>query len=175
MAQIYISVGSNVNPEQSIRQGMLALTDQFGSVAVSQIYESEAIGFVGANFLNFVVAAVVSSKPLEVASVLRKMEEELGRCRQAPRLSSRTLDLDLLLYDQNILDHVDLQLPRAEITEHAFVLKPLAEIAGNSIHPVLGVTYDTLWDAYDKSKQKLWPVPFTWPENVRHQLSEYDR
>jgi len=175
MVRIYISVGSNVDPERSIKQGVRAMTEQWSLLRVSQVYESKAVGFVGDNFLNLVVGANVSSPPLEVVAILRKIEEDSGRCRQTPRFSSRTLDLDLLLYDQEILDHVDLQLPRAEITQNAFVLRPLAEIADGAVHPLLGATYGMLWETYDKNSQALWPISFTWPESVRHKLLEYGR
>lgn len=175
MVQIYISVGSNVDPEQNIKQGVLAMAEQWAPLMVSQVYESKAVGFVADNFLNLVVGADVSKQSLDIVAILRKIEDDLGRCREAPRFSSRTLDLDLLLYDREILDHIDLQLPRAEITQNAFVLRPLAEIAGDAVHPVRGETYDMLWNTYDKKSQELWPISFTWPESVRRQLSTCSR
>jgi 2-amino-4-hydroxy-6-hydroxymethyldihydropteridine diphosphokinase len=97
-----------------------------------------------------------------VVRELHAIEDRHGRRREGPRFSSRTLDIDLLLYGDRVLDEGKLQLPRDEITRHAFVLWPLAEIAPNERHPVLGVTYDELWRNFDRHKQSLWPIPFAW-------------
>ena len=91
-----------------------------------------------------------------VIQTLKKIEVQLGRPEKAIKFAPRTLDLDLLLYDQTI-DHT-LDLPRAEITKNAFVLQPLAELAPTLIHPILGVSYQNLWSQYPAGKQKLWKV-----------------
>jgi len=97
-----------------------------------------------------------------LAEVLRKIEDDCERRRDTPRFSSRTLDLDLLTYD-DVVGVVDgVSLPRPEITENAFVLGPLAEIAGAEIHPIEQKTYADLWRHFDKAGQELRPVEFTW-------------
>jgi 2-amino-4-hydroxy-6-hydroxymethyldihydropteridine diphosphokinase len=93
-----------------------------------------------------------------VAKRLRVIEDRHGRERQGPRFSSRTLDIDLLLYDDLVLNQPGLVLPRDEITRNAFVLCPLAEIAAGLTHPVLKRTYGELWEMFDKTRQTLWPI-----------------
>jgi len=73
------------------------------------------------------------------------MEERHGRSRTSQKFSSRTLDVDLILYGDTVLDEPNLRLPRDEITRYAFVLEPLAEIAPDLRHPVIGATYRELW------------------------------
>ncbi|MCW8995998.1 MAG: 2-amino-4-hydroxy-6-hydroxymethyldihydropteridine diphosphokinase, partial [Psychromonas sp.] len=84
------------------------------------------------------------------------IELQHGRAENAIKFAPRTLDLDLLLYDQQVDKSIN--LPRAEITENAFVLKPLAELAPCLKHPVLNKTYQALWETYPKEKQKLWKI-----------------
>jgi 2-amino-4-hydroxy-6-hydroxymethyldihydropteridine diphosphokinase len=98
----------------------------------------------------------------EVAKILHTIEDEHGRTREGPRFSSRTLDIDMLLYDDLVLKEGKLELPREEITKNAFVLWPLAEIAPDLEHPVLKQRYAALWEVFDKEKQPLWPIPFSW-------------
>lgn len=90
----------------------------------------------------------------------RAIESAHGRTREGSRFSSRTLDIDLLTYGDQVLDRNGLHLPRSEITRYAFVLLPLSELAGESLHPELGKSYRTLWQEFDQSAQRLWPVPF---------------
>ena len=91
---------------------------------------------------------------------LAEIEDAHGRDRSGPRFSSRTLDLDLLLYDDLVLDENGLKLPREEILKNAFVLWPLAEIAPGLVHPVAEKTYAELWADFDKSKETLLPIEY---------------
>ena len=93
--------------------------------------------------------------------ILREIEDANGRDRSGPKFSSRTLDLDLLLYDDLVLDENGLKLPRDEILKNAFVLWPLAEIAPGLKHPETGLTYAELWSRFDKTKESLKPVDFS--------------
>ena len=159
MSQIYISIGSNINRNQNISASLSALEQTFGQLNISSIYESEAVGFAGENFYNLVVGAQTEFSIAMVVEALKKIEDENGRVRGGERFSARTLDLDLLTFDDLIAEE-PAQIPRDEITKNAFVLWPLAEIAPNDILPGSDKTYQQLWQAYDQNKQKLWTVPF---------------
>lgn len=158
MIQVYVGVGSNIEPERHIRSGIYALQRQFGPLTLSTIYANAAIGFTGADFLNGVVGFNTDLTVYAVARCLRAMEAA-HRHRDDPlKFGSRALDLDLLLYGDQVLDEEDLRLPRDEITRYAFVLKPLAEIAGDQRHPVLGATFAELWAAFAQDRETLTPV-----------------
>ena len=160
MATIYISLGSNINRESNTRSGIAALKQAFGELVLSAVYESEAVGFDGDAFYNMVIACEVTSGVHETNQILRDIEDANGRERSGPKFSSRTLDLDLLLYDDMILDEHGLRLPRGEILKNAFVLWPMAEIAPQLKHPEVGTRYAELWAAFDKSKETLSPIDF---------------
>lgn len=160
MARVYVSIGSNIGREQNIRSGVADLRGCFGELILSSVYESEAVGFDGDSFYNLVAAFDTALSPQQVADALRTIEERHGRLRNGPRFSSRTLDIDLLLYDDLVLHEGKLQIPRDEITKNAFVLWPLAEIAPQLEHPQLGVSYGALWASFDKQSQPLGPVAF---------------
>jgi len=159
MARVYVSVGSNIDRERYIRAGLAALRERYGPLQCSRIYESKAVGFDGDDFYNLVVGFDTEQPVRDVAAALREIEQQNARDRRAPRFSARTLDLDLLLYDDLVADAQGLQLPRAEIMRYAFVLGPLAEIAGERRHPQNGRRYAELWaDFADKAAQPMWPV-----------------
>lgn len=158
MARVYVSVGSNIDRERHINAALAELEQAFGALLRSRIYETEAVGFDGDPFYNLVVGFDTDQPAREVAAVLARIEDRHGRDRSAGKFSSRTLDLDLLLYDDLVLDADGLHLPRKEITEYAFVLKPLAEIAGDMKHPVSGFSFAAIWDAFDPTAQPMWPV-----------------
>ncbi len=162
MARVYLSIGSNIEREDNIRGGVADLKRRFGEVTLSRVYESEAVGFDGDNFYNLVAACDTEMPVAQVSQTLHEIEAQHGRTREGPRFSSRTLDIDLLTYDDLVINDNGLQLPRDEITKNAFVLWPLAEIAPDDQHPVLKQSYGEMWESFDKDKQSLWPVEFQW-------------
>ena len=160
MPLIYISIGSNNRRDYHIRCAVHALERQFGQVQLSSVYESDAVGFVGEPFYNLVAAAHTELSIADCIAVFKQIEDDFGRDRSAAKFSGRTLDLDLLTYDEVICQQ-PVELPLAEITENAFVLWPMAELAPEVIHPSSGQSYAALWQQYPK-QQKIWPVPFNW-------------
>lgn len=166
MALVHIGLGSNQDAERNLRAAVAGLGALLGPLRLSSVYRSAAVGFDGPPFLNLVAEAHTSLNIEALAAALRAIETALGRVRGIDAAhSSHSADLDLLLYDDCICDQ-PLQLPRAEITRNAFVLWPLAELAGERIHPVTGQSYSQLWQQYDKRQQQLEPLAFDWSPPV---------
>lgn len=159
MTRVFLSIGSNIDRETNIRAGVAALRECFGELRLSTVYESEAVGFEGDPFYNLVAGFETDITPEELVAALRAIEDRHGRVRTGPRFSSRTLDIDLLLYGDAVFD-APVVIPRKEITRNAFVLLPLAELAPDAVHPLTGKTYAAMWEAFDKASQPLWPVAF---------------
>jgi 2-amino-4-hydroxy-6-hydroxymethyldihydropteridine diphosphokinase len=150
----YISIGSNIDKEIHIPVSLIVLAQHFGALTVSSVYESEAVGFSGAVFHNLIVGFDSELDVNSVAKQLRQIELDNGRTSESQKFSSRTLDLDLILYGDLIINDGRLQIPRDEIERYAFVLEPLAEIAPTATHPVSGISYEKLWQKFDKSNLK---------------------
>jgi 2-amino-4-hydroxy-6-hydroxymethyldihydropteridine diphosphokinase len=165
MARLYISLGSNVERQHHVKTGLTALEQLFGELTLSSLFASKAVGFDGAEFYNMVIGATTELNIEQVATALRDIEFANGRQINAKKYSPRTLDLDLLLFDDLILEH-PAQIPRAEITENAFVLWPLAEVAPELKHPILKKSYQQLWQGYDKKQQALTKVSFSWQSQL---------
>lgn len=145
MGVALLSLGSNVEPERHLRLAAGALRERFPDVRFSPVYRTAAVGFDGPDFLN--AGAVLGSDlgPVELDAWLHALEDLHGRDRSGPRFSSRTLDIDLVFYDDRIMRGPGhLQLPRPEL-KHAFVLKPLADIAPEFSDPLTGRTLAAAW------------------------------
>ncbi len=162
MTTVFLGVGSNIERERYIVAGLDALQRLFGELTLSSVYDSAAVGFEGQPFLNLVAAIDTDLGPGELARTLRHIETEHGRPADATRFSPRQLDIDILTYGAASGTIEGVELPRQEILQNAFVLCPLAELAGEQLHPVAGVTYAALWQAYDKASQPLQRVDFQW-------------
>lgn len=157
MTEVLLSLGSNINAGENIIAGVNALREQFGDVQLSPVYESEAVGFDGENFYNLVAVINTALSVGELQNCLHKIEDNNGRVRGGVKFSARTLDIDILTYG-DLCGNIDgVQLPRGEILKNAFVLLPMQDIRPNTLHPRLGQSYQSLWQAYDK-KQVLWQV-----------------
>lgn len=145
MGKAYLSLGSNVEAERNLRSAFAALSARFGSIVASMTYRFPAVGFDGPDFLN--AAAVIDSDldPQALNVWLHELEDAHGRDRSGPRFGDRPLDIDIVFYDDLVLSGPGhLQLPRDEL-RHAFVLRPLAEIAPDFVDPRSGRTLAALW------------------------------
>jgi len=159
--RVYISIGSNVDRVRYVTAALDALSAWFGELLVSPVYNSEAVGFDGSPFLNLVVGVDTELPVAELSRRFKQLEAENGRRRDVPKFSARTLDLDILTYGDAVGSIDGVELPRGEILKNAFVLRPLADIAPEEVHPVCGKFYGLLWREYCTG-QKLWPVDFNW-------------
>ena len=162
MTTVYLSIGSNIEREKHLRSGVTALKKQFGEVTLSSVYESDAVGFNGQPFLNLVAAFKPELPAQQVDAILDIIEKNNGRTKEQKKFNPRTLDLDLILYGDYISQDPDLEIPRGEITQYAFVLEPLAEIAGKLRHPVSNTRYDQLWQNFDTSDIVQKRIDFNW-------------
>jgi 2-amino-4-hydroxy-6-hydroxymethyldihydropteridine diphosphokinase len=144
MVDVYVGVGSNVEPKAHIAQALELLGRHFGPLRCSQLYQSPAFGFEGPDFLNAVIAFESDLAPVTIEAVLSEVERAGGRA-QARRAGSRTLDLDLLLYGARV--DARERLPRADVLHYPFVLAPLAELAPELPHPLTGIALVAAWCA----------------------------
>lgn len=162
MTRGYISIGSNINKDEHIPASLRVLEQTFGELTVSSIYESEPVGFTGDVFYNLVVGFDSDLEVKAVAKLLRQIELDNGRTRDSRKFAARTLDLDLILYGDLVVNDGRLQIPRGEIEHYAFVLEPLAEVAPDLKHPVSHISYAELWDKFDKTDLRQKRVTPTW-------------
>lgn len=161
MAHVLLSLGSNIDRYTHLSAALDALQQAFGDLQISPVYESEAVGFDGDHFLNLVVGLSTVQSVGDLSAHLKAIEDANGRQRGGPKFSARTLDIDILSYDELVGCVDGVELPRDEITQNAFVLKPMADIVPDALHPQEKISYLAMWQAYDQA-QKLWPVDFTW-------------
>ncbi|KRC36804.1 MULTISPECIES: 2-amino-4-hydroxy-6-hydroxymethyldihydropteridine diphosphokinase [unclassified Lysobacter] len=153
MGKAYLSLGSNLDAAEHLRGAIAALRERFGEVVLSPVYRTRAVGFVGADFYNS--AAIVDSElePQALNDWLHALEDRHGRVRTGPRYGDRTLDIDIVLYDDRLLEGPgNLRIPRPEL-KHAFVLRPLADIAPDLVVPGDGRTLAELWRAHPDHDQ----------------------
>jgi len=155
LAVVYLSIGSNVDRAKNLQLAIDELGKRFSHLQLSDIYENSPVGFAGNDFLNLVVRAETTSEPNEVAEQLEEIHDIAGRDREGEKFAPRELDIDLLLYDNRVIDGPDLVLPRPDILQYAFVLRPLAELAPSLQHPVTGKALAEHWAEFDQGSHPL--------------------
>ena len=141
----YLGLGSNVNARSNILSGIATLRGSFKNVRLSPAYQTRAVGFDGDDFINLVASIETTLQPLELKQFLNELEDHHGRARNQSKFSDRTLDIDILLYDDLYLVSPLLKIPRAEIMTFTHVLKPLADLAPELLHPVCRKTIAEIW------------------------------
>jgi len=149
MTQVALSLGSNIERDTHIRFALEALHELFGELEISPVYETRAVGFAGPDFYNLVVVANTSLQLDGVLDALRHIEKNAGRDRQDKRIQSRNLDIDILLFGDANLRGQGRNVPRLEIEHATYVLKPLADVLPDMLHPVLGLCFADLWRDFE--------------------------
>jgi len=159
MPQVYVAAGSNLEPERRLTRALAELGRRFGRLQCSRWYRNRAVGFEGPDFINLVVGFETQLPPRAVQSQLREIESLCERPPGAPKWAPRAMDLDMLLYGDEICADPQLMLPRPDLLKRAYMLGPLAEIAPELRHPSAGTSIGELWARFDRSAHPLEPVP----------------
>jgi 2-amino-4-hydroxy-6-hydroxymethyldihydropteridine diphosphokinase len=155
MATVFLGLGSNVEPHQNLRLAISELQRRYGALEISNVYENAAVGFEGPDFLNLVVRLNSDESPADMHSQIESIHDLAGRERGEEKFIARPLDIDLLLYDDLVLDEPPITLPRGDILEYSFVLWPLQELAPELVHPVTGLSMTEHWQQFDQKNHPL--------------------
>lgn len=150
-SRVYVGLGSNIEPRENLRFGIAELERRFGPLELSPVYRNPAVGFDGPDFWNLAAAFESAESPASLVGHIEAIHDLAGRDRKADALESRTLDIDLLMVGDLVQD--DPPLPRTDILDYAFVLKPLSDLAPALEHPLTGRTMREHWQAVDDGSE----------------------
>ena len=143
MQQVFVSIGSNIDPRNNIEEARIILGNLF-DCTFSGLYETRAEGFEGNDFINSVVGFETNLQLIELRDKLKQIEKKMGRTDIQKGMSDRIIDLDIILYGDQVIEDDDFDIPSKDIENYLFVLEPLAEIAGARHHPILNNTYSEM-------------------------------
>jgi 2-amino-4-hydroxy-6-hydroxymethyldihydropteridine diphosphokinase len=155
MAQVFVAAGSNVEPQAHLTQALTQLARRFQELRVSAWYQNPAVGFAGEDFINFAFGFRTQHGVHDMLAQLREVETLCGRPCNAPKWAARAMDLDVLLYDDLVLDEPQLKLPRPDLLVRPYMLGPLADIAPDLRHPTQRRTIGELWAAFDRKAHQM--------------------
>ena len=136
--KVFVGIGSNINKKENIRSCIKIIQKEFETLNISPVYETQAMGFKGPNFYNCVCSFMTTKDIYDLKHYLNTIELNHGRNLNETKFSSRTLDIDILYFDDLILNDEKVQIPRKEILKFDFVLLPLNDLSPEFIHPELG-------------------------------------
>ena len=139
MQQVFVSIGSNIDPRNNIEEARIILGNLF-DCTFSGLYETRAEGFEGNDFINSVVGFETDLQLIELRDKLKQIEKKMGRTDIQKGMSDRIIDLDIILYGDQVIEDDDFDIPSKDIENYLFVLEPLAEIAGALHHPILNLS-----------------------------------
>jgi len=155
VAVVYVGLGSNIDAEQNLRLGVDELRSRYGELKISTVYRSKAVGFDGDDFLNLVASFESDTSPIEICEAIELIHNLSGRDRNGGKWESRPLDIDLLLYNDLVIDERPVRVPRDDVLEYSFVLRPMAELAPDLVHPMTGRTMREHWQDFDAAGHPL--------------------
>ena len=159
---VTIAVGSNIDPLNNIPRALTLLSKKIQLTHISNTYKTAPVGLIDqADFFNLCIRGLSSSPPLTIKqTILRPIESECGRIRSSDPNSPRTIDLDIILYDDLILNDPSLELPDPGISKFAHISVPLADIAGQECHPITQQSFMNIAsDDYAKFQLKKVSIP----------------
>ncbi len=155
MSRAYLSLGSNLQPVHHLSRAVEELRARFGAMELSPVYRTRAVGFDGNDFLNAAAVIQTDLDPVALHDWLHALEDAHQRDRSGPRYGDRTLDIDIVLFDNLVFTGpANLRIPRPDL-EHAFVLRPLADIAPELVVPGDGRTLAELWKVHPERDMVL--------------------
>ncbi len=152
---VYLALGSNQgNRKKMLLEAQTLIKERIGEIiSISETYETQAVGYVGADYLNSTLAVRTSISPYELLSISQEIEQEMGRLNKTqidktgkPVYQERCIDIDILYFENKIINSQNLTIPHPLLHQRFFVLKPLCDIAPNFIHPILKLSNQQLLD-----------------------------
>jgi 2-amino-4-hydroxy-6-hydroxymethyldihydropteridine diphosphokinase len=155
---LLVAAGSNVDPERNLRTAVGLLAGRYPDLRCSRAWRNAAVGFAGEDFVNLALAFTTTDDVHEVIRHLQAAEAACGRARNAPKWAPRSMDLDILLYGDTVLDERGLTLPRPDLLRRPYMLGPAAELEPELRHPTDGRTLAELWAAFDAAAHPMQEV-----------------
>ena len=155
MRDVYVAAGSNVDAVRHLQLALHGLCEIYPDLRVSPAYRNQAVGFTGDDFVNLVVGFRTALAPALVREQLQRIEAACGRAPDAPKWAARTMDLDILLFGDLVSNTPGLILPRPDLLKRPYMLKPMADIGPDVMHPVAGRSMRELWEAFDSEGHEM--------------------
>ncbi len=138
MATVWFSIGSNINKNENVRFALSQLRNKFGDLILSPVYQTKAVGFIGNDFYNLVGRFESEFSIVQIRKLFDQFEYHTGRIKSGHRFEDRTLDIDILLYDQIQYQDNRICVPHPDVLEYDFILVPLSELIPDYVHPITG-------------------------------------
>jgi len=151
VTRVFVAAGSNVDAVRNLRLAAHEMQRAFGKVDFSPAYRNAAVGFEGEDFINYVAGFDTTRSVDEVIDELQRIEGLCGRTRDAPKWAPRSMDLDILLFGDLVIDRPGLVLPRPDLLRRPYMLGPLADIASAIVHPTARESIAVLWARFDRA------------------------